>query len=64
LTRNGRQIVRIFGLQERRSEGRARRLIVRWEVDGKRFGRSFKVKALAERYRSELNVAYGTGERF
>ena len=31
--------------------------VVRWEVDGRRASRSFKTKALAERYRSELLVA-------
>lgn len=39
MARQGRQVVRVFGLQDRRSEGRARRWIVRWEVDGRRASR-------------------------
>ncbi len=59
-----RQVVRVFGIQSRRAEGRARPWVVRWEVDGRRASRSFKTKALAERYRSELLVAHDRGERF
>ena len=39
-------------------DSRERAWIVRWEVDGKSLSRSFQTKALAERYRSELNVAH------
>ena len=59
-----RQVVRVFGIQSRRGEGRAKPWVVRWEVDGRRASRSFKTKALAERYRSELMVAHDRGERF
>ena len=59
-----RQVVRVFGIQSRRGEGRAKPWVVRWEVDGRRASRSFKTKALAERYRSELLVSHDRGERF
>ena len=59
-----RQMVRVFGIQSRRSEGRAKPWVVRWEIDGRRTSRSFTTKALAERYRSELIVAHDRGERF
>lgn len=59
-----RQIVRVFGVQDRRSAGRAKPWVVRWEVDGRRTSRAFKTKALADRYRSELVVADDRGEPF
>lgn len=59
-----RQSIRVFGVQDRRSGGRSKPWIVRWEVDGRRSSRSFKTRALADRYRSELIVAHDRGEAF
>ncbi|MFN3217903.1 MAG: tyrosine-type recombinase/integrase [Acidimicrobiales bacterium] len=60
-----RQTVRVFGIQDRRGSARvARPWVVRWEVDGKRTSRSFKTKALADRYRSNLMVASDRSEPF
>lgn len=60
-----RQTVRIFSVQDRRSSARvAKPWVVRWEVGGRRFSRSFKSRALAERFRSQLSVAVDNGEPF
>jgi integrase len=61
---SGRQIVRVFNVQDRRSGGRSKPWVVRWEVDGRRTSRAFRTKALADRYRSELVVAHDRGESF
>ncbi len=60
-----RQTIRVFSVQDRRGSDRlAKPWVVRWEVDGRRTSRSFKTKALADRFRSELVVAHDRGERF
>jgi hypothetical protein len=59
-----RQVVRVFNVQDRRSDGRPRPWLVRWEVDARRNTRSFKTKARADRFRSELLVARHRGDRF
>lgn len=60
-----RQTIRVFSVQDRRgSERVAKPWVVRWEVDGRRTSRSFKTKALADRFRSEIVVAHDRGERF
>jgi integrase len=59
------QDVRIWALQDRRNDARARKpWYVRWTVDGARFSRSFRTKSLGDHYRSRLLVAHRDGERF
>ncbi len=61
----GRQVVRMFGVQDRRGDTRINQpWVVRWEVDGRRVSRSFRTKALADRDRSKVIGAYDRGERF
>jgi integrase len=60
-----RQDVRVWAVQDRRSSARNQQSwIVRWRVEGKLFSRSFKTRALAERFRSTLIVAHDDGEAF
>lgn len=60
-----RQDVRVWSVQDRRENARNNRgWIVRWVVDGKTFSRSFRTRALADRFRSELVVAHDNGDRF
>jgi integrase len=61
--------VRIYAIEERkttdRKPGRPRSTYrVRWVVAGKRFGDSFKTRALAESFRSRLVVAQREGTAF
>lgn len=59
------QEVQVFGLQRRQVGDAARPAwIVRWAVDGRQRSRSFRTKAEAERYRSELVHAKTVGEIF
>ncbi len=55
----------MWAVQDRRSSARNQQSwIVRWRVEGKLFSRSFKTRALAERFRSTLIVAHDDGEPF
>lgn len=59
------QDVRVWSVQDRRKNARNNQgWIVRWVVDGKAFSRSFRTRALADRFRSELLLAHDRGERF
>lgn len=55
------QKVQIFSLNDKARNGR---YLVRWRVDGRDRMRRFKIKAEAERYRSQLMVKVVEGERF
>src|SRR5215207_5369904 len=59
------QDVRIWSIQDRTSNPKARSpWVVRWVVDGKANSKAFRTRALADRYRSRLLVAFHDGERF
>ena len=59
------QDVRVWSIQDRRTSSRNNQgWIVRWVVDGKTFSRSFRTRALADRFRSRLLIAHDHGERF
>jgi hypothetical protein len=59
------QRVRVFGIQDRRSQPTARRpWLVRWSIDGRERGRAFRTKGEADRHRAALLVAAQQGERF
>lgn len=51
-------------MPRRNGAGRVTSYGVRWQVDGARFYRSFKVKSAAEGFRSDLISAQRKGERF
>ena len=52
-------------MQDRRGSARNKQSwVVRWRVDGKLFSKSFKSRALGERFRSTLIVAHDDGEAF
>jgi integrase len=59
------QQVQVYSVQNRRGEER-RKLpyVVRWTIDGRHRSRSYRTKAEAERYRSELLKAVHAGDRF
>lgn len=59
------QQVQVYSVQNRRGADR-RKLpyVVRYSVDGRHRSRSFRTKAEAERYRSELLKAIHAGDRF
>lgn len=48
----------------RRSSRNSQPWIVRWVVEGSQFSRSFRTRALADRFRSELLFAQDRGEHF
>lgn len=59
------QRAQIYAVQDRRSTPQATRpWVVRWSVEGRHRSRSFRLKAEAERYRSELFRAVADGQRF
>jgi hypothetical protein len=59
------QDVRVFGLQDRRSNLKATRpWIVRWSIDGRQRSKSFRTKAEGDRFRSQLLRAQYDGDRF
>ena len=60
------QKVQIFslGLPAKGTPREKRRYVVRWRVDGRDCKRRFKVKAEAERYRSQLLTMVSNGARF
>ncbi len=59
------QDVRIWSLQDRRKHAMAKRpWLVRWVVDGREHNRSYRTRAEADRYRSQLLVAQSKAERF
>ncbi|MGZ8722120.1 MAG: tyrosine-type recombinase/integrase [Aeromicrobium sp.] len=59
------QDVRIWGIQDRRADARATRpWVVRWAVDGRSRGRTFRTKAEAEGFRSALLMAKRLQETF
>ena len=65
MSRRPVQDVRIWSVQDRRSNPNARSpWVVRWAVDGKAHSLAFRTRALADRYRSRLLVAFHDGERF
>ena len=62
----GSQRVQVFslGLPGADTPKERRRYRVKWRIDGRDETRSFKVKAQAERFRSELHGAAVAGESF
>jgi integrase len=59
------QQVRVYSVQNRRgAERRTSPYVVRYSIDGRHRSRSFRTKAEAERYRSELLKAIHAGDRF
>ena len=58
------QQIDIFAIQERRAHSKAKPWIVRWRVDGRFRSRSFRTRAEADRYRSQLVAAATSGEAF
>lgn len=57
--------VRIWGVQDRRADRRATKpWVVRWAVDARARGKTFRTKAEAEAFRSELLLAKRLGEDF
>lgn len=58
------QDVDVFTIQDRRAHGKAKPWVVRWRVDGRQRGRSFRTRAEADRYRSVLVHSVTRGERF
>ena len=65
MSRRTSQDVRLFGVQDRRARaGVTRPWVVRWVVEGRQRAKSFRTKAEADRYRSELYRAIQAGEPF
>jgi len=59
------QQVRIYAVQSRRGDDRLKRpYVVRYSIDGRQRSKSYRTKAEAERYRSELFKAVHAGDRF
>lgn len=59
------QDVRIWGVQDRRADRRATKpWVVRWAVDARTRGKTFRTKAEAEAFRSELMLARRLREDF
>ena len=59
------QDVKVFGIQDRRSQATAQRpWLVRWAVNGRQKSKSFRTKAEADRCRSHLVLAVTRGEPF
>jgi len=58
------QQVDIFGMQDRRKQGRAKPWIVRWRVDGHQRTRAFRTRSEGDRYRAGLLRAVETGDQF
>ena len=59
------QQVQIYSVQNRRgAERRKLPYVVRWTIDGRHRSRSYRTKAEAERYRTELLKAVHAGDRF
>jgi integrase len=59
------QDVRVWAIQDRSGHTNiGKRWVVRWVIDTKRFSKSFRTRAEADRYRSRLLVAHEDGERF
>lgn len=59
------QQVQVYSVQNRRgAERRKLPYVVRWTIDGRHRSRSYRTKAEAERYRSELLKAIHAGDRF
>jgi integrase len=60
-----RQDVRVWNVQDRRGSGRnVQPWVVRWVVDGKQSSRSFRSRALADRFRASILLAHDDGEEF
>ena len=58
-----RRDVRIWNVQDRRGSGRkVQSRVVRWVVDGKQSSRSFRSRALADRFRASILLAHDDGE--
>ena len=49
-----RQQVDVFGMQDRRKQGKAKPWIVRWRVEGQQRTKAFRTRAEADRYRADL----------
>jgi len=59
------QMVRVYGVQDRRSTVQAKLpWVVRYTIDGRHRSKSFRTRAEAERYRGPLLQAVHAGERF
>ena len=59
------QIVKVYGVQDRRSTVQAKLpWVVRYTIDGRHRSKSFRTRAEAERYRGPLLQAVHAGERF
>lgn len=60
------QHVRIWGVQDRRGSEkyRSRPWVARWRIESRRFQRTFRTRAEADHFRSELLVAQRNGEAF
>jgi integrase len=56
--------VAVYGVQRRSGERIKRPWIVRWAVVGRQRSRSFRTRAEADRFRSGLQLAQQSGERF
>jgi len=60
-----RQNVRVWNVQDRRGSGRnVQPWVVRWVVDGKQSSRSFRSRALADRFRASILLAHDDGDEF
>jgi hypothetical protein len=60
-----RQDVRVWNVQDRRGSGRnVQPWVVRWVVDGKQSSRSFRSRALADRFRASILLAHDDGDEF
>jgi hypothetical protein len=59
------QQVKVYAVQNRRGSARVKQpYVVRYTIDGRHRSRSYRTKAEAERYRSELLKAVHAGDRF
>lgn len=59
------QEIRVYGIQDGRSQAAAKRpWLVRWSIDGRQKSKAFRTKAEADRYRAQLLLAVGRGDRF
>ena len=59
------QTVKVYGVQDRRTTTQAKLpWVVRYTIDGRHRGKSYRTRAEAERYRSSLLQAVHAGGRF
>lgn len=56
--------VRVWAVQDRRADGKARPWVVRWVVGGARHSQAFTHRAQADDFHARLRIAAADGERF